>query len=164
MNVSTAWTIRRAQPQDLPAIAAHNQAMAEETEGKQLDPATVAAGVRAVFAEPTRGFYLVTERGGQLIGQLMVTFEWSDWRAANFWWIQSVYVVPPARRQGIFAALYRHLEAEARRTERVCGLRLYSEHENRGAHATYEALGMRPANYRMYAIDWDPIRAEAHRR
>jgi GNAT superfamily N-acetyltransferase len=154
-------TIRRARPEDRAVLAAHNRAMAWETESKRLEATTVEAGVAAVLAEPTRGFYLVAERAGRVIGQLMVTFEWSDWRNADFWWIQSVYVAPEARRQGIFATLYRHLEAEARRGGRVCGLRLYTEHSNTSAHATYEALGMRPAHYRMYATDWSPERGDS---
>ena len=143
-------SIRPARPADQSLLAANNQAMAEETESKRLDPAKLEAGVAAVLAKPSRGFYLLAERDGQVLGQLMVTFEWSDWLNADFWWIQSVYVVPTARRQGVYSALYHHLETKARQNERVCGLRLYTGHKNHPAQATYESLGMRPAHYRMY--------------
>lgn len=150
-------TIRRAASTDREIIAANNRAMAEETEGKRLDEDTVLAGVDGLFAYPDRGFYQVAERDGRILGQLMVTKEWSDWRNADFWWIQSVYVAPDARRRGVFTALYRQLEAEARADRSVCGLRLYTERGNENAQRTYEALGMRPAHYRMYERTWSPV-------
>jgi ribosomal protein S18 acetylase RimI-like enzyme len=146
--------IRRANPEDAQVIAAHNAAIAKETENKILDPQTGARGVAGLFEDPGRGFYLLAERESAVIGQLMVTFEWSDWRDGDFWWIQSVYVRPEARRDGVFSALYRHLEKEAKAAPKVCGLRLYAETENTRAHSTYESLGMRPAAYRMYEVDW----------
>ena len=147
-------TIRRGAQADRDLIAANNRAMALETEGKRLDALASAAGVDGLFADPARGFYLLAERAGQCVGQLMVTREWSDWRNADFWWIQSVYVEPAERRKGVFSALYRHLEAEARADPAVCGLRLYTEHGNENAQRTYEALGMRKAHYLMYEIGW----------
>ena len=95
-------TIRRATVDDAETLARFNEAMAAETEDKTLDPDTVRAGVRAVFDKPEQAFYLVAERDGSIIGSLMITTEWSDWRNANFWWIQSVYVRPAARRAGIY--------------------------------------------------------------
>jgi GNAT superfamily N-acetyltransferase len=148
MNPSTAPLLRAATALDADTIAEFNQAMALETENKRLDPATVNAGVRAVIDQPARGFYLLAERDGQVVGGLMVTFEWSDWRNADFWWIQSVYVRPDARRQGIYAALYREIEARARAAG-ACGLRLYVENDNANATATYVRLGMCDAHYRV---------------
>lgn len=148
MNPSTAPLLRAATALDADTLAEFNQAMALETEDKHLDAATVNAGVRAVIDQPARGFYLLAERDGQVVGGLMVTFEWSDWRNADFWWIQSVYVRPDARRQGIYAALYREIEARARAAG-ACGLRLYVENDNANATATYERLGMSDAHYRV---------------
>ena len=142
--------IRLAQPQDAELLAAFNIAMARETEGKRLLPAVVGAGVRRMLAEPALGFYLVAEAGGTVAGSLMVTTEWSDWRNGRFWWIQSVYVRPQARRSGVFRALYRHLAETAERTPDVCGFRLYVEHENTAAQATYRALGMDGTDYLMF--------------
>lgn len=141
-------SLRRAQTSDASLIAEFNQAMALETEGKALNPAVVQAGVLAVLNEPRRGFYLLAERAGTVVAGLMVTYEWSDWRNADFWWIQSVYVLPAARRQGAFAALYREIERQAR-TAGACGLRLYVENDNLTAISTYSRLGMLDAHYRV---------------
>lgn len=140
-------TIRDAYPADIPFLVASNAAMARETEDKALDPATLERGVAAVFDNPARGFYLIAERAGTPVACLMVTYEWSDWRNGNWWWIQSVYVLPAARRQGAFRALYAEVETRARATRNVVGLRLYVEKHNAHAQATYRALGMNMAPY-----------------
>ena len=141
--------IRAARPADLPELVAWNAAMAWETEHKRLDPATLERGVAGVFEQPRRGFYLVAERDGVAVGSLLVTYEWSDWRCGDFWWIQSVYVVPEARRDGVFRALYAEVEQRAAAAGAV-GLRLYVETENRRAQDTYEGLGMQRCHYFMY--------------
>jgi GNAT superfamily N-acetyltransferase len=125
--------------------------LARESEGKQLDAATTA---RAVLEDPSKGFYLVAERGGVAVGQLMITFEWSDWRNATFWWIQSVYVDPSARRTGVFRALYDSILSRAKSRGDVCAIRLYVESANNTAYEAYEALGMRRAPYEIYEIDF----------
>ncbi|HEX7338995.1 MAG TPA: GNAT family N-acetyltransferase [Rhodanobacteraceae bacterium] len=145
--------IRRATLADVDHLVAWNAAMARETEAKVLDTATLAAGVRGLLADDANGFYLVAERAGQTVGCLMVTYEWSDWRNGRFWWIQSVYVVPAARRQGVFRALYRAVEAQARAAGAV-GLRLYVELENTRAQQTYAALGMTRCRYHMYEAEF----------
>lgn len=141
--------IRRAASNDADAIARWNIAMAWETEQKQLDPATIRRGVDAVFDEPRRGFYLIAELDGAAVGCLLVTYEWSDWRCGDFWWVQSVYVVPEARRSGAFRAMYSHVKAMAEDAGAV-GLRLYVELENERAQATYAGLGMERCHYFMY--------------
>ena len=143
-------TIRRATIDDAETLARFNEAMAEETEDKPLDPDTVRAGVRAVFDRPEQAFYLVAERDDEIVGSLMITTEWSDWRNADFWWIQSVYVRPEARRTGVYTALHRDVRRRARDAEDVCGLRLYVERDNSAAQAAYEELGMAEPPYRMY--------------
>lgn len=146
--------LRAAYPREIPTLIEFNRAMARETEAKELDPVRSKAGVEAVFAEPSRGTYFVALRGEELVGALLLTSEWSDWRNGVFWWIQSVYVVPAARRAGVFRALYQHVLERARANPDVCGLRLYVEHENRRAQETYAALGMQPAHYRMFELDF----------
>ena len=141
-------TIRTAAPTDIPFLVAGNAAMARETEGRELDRSVLARGVEAVFADPRRGFYLVAEDAGETSGCLLVTFEWSDWRNGDWWWIQSVYVAPPHRRRGVFRALYAETERRARAAGAV-GLRLYVERDNARAQATYGALGMEEEPYRM---------------
>ena len=126
---------------------AFNTAIAWETEDKRLDPAVLTAGVRAVLSDSARGFYTVVERDGEVVGQIMVTFEWSDWRNGEIWWLQSVYVLPEFRRQGVFRSLIQHLQAEAAASPNVVGLRLYVEEHNTTAQATYDRLGLKLAGY-----------------
>lgn len=142
-------TIRVANFDDREHIAAFNQAMALETEKLQLDMARLQAGVDAVLADPDHGFYLVAEQAGEIVACLMVTFEWSDWRNAWWWWIQSVYVRPDCRGSGVYRHLYEHARSLAE-GRNVCGFRLYVDHENKAAQGTYSALGMTEARYRMF--------------
>ncbi|MDO1529613.1 GNAT family N-acetyltransferase [Fulvimonas sp. R45] len=141
--------IRPATRADVPTLVEWNLAMAWETESRRLDPAVLARGVGAVFDAPHRGFYLVAERDGAAIGGLLVTYEWSDWRDGDFWWIQSVYVAPGARRGGVFRLLHAEVARRAREAGAV-GVRLYVETENLRAQATYEGLGMDRCHYFMY--------------
>ena len=139
--------IRLATPADADTIAAFNAAMALETEHKRLQPERVAAGTRRLIADPALGFYLVAEDAGAVLGSLMITTEWSDWRNAQFWWLQSVYVRPEARRHGVFRLLYAHLQSMIAADPGICGLRLYVEKDNAVAQATYRALGMLQTDY-----------------
>jgi ribosomal protein S18 acetylase RimI-like enzyme len=144
--------IRRATPDDVSVLVAFNSAIALETEDKRLDTAVLTAGVRAVFADPARGFYTVAERDGEVVGQMMITYEWSDWRNGWFWWVQSVYVRADARRSGVFRLLYRHIEELASADPTVIGLRLYFETDNHHAQATYRALGMADTTYGLMEV------------
>ena len=145
-------TIRLAGSADAAVIAGFNAAMADETEHLSLEREILRKGVEALLADPSKGYYYVAERDGKIAGQLMITFEWSDWRNADFWWIQSVYVLPEFRTQGIFRALYHHIETLARKRGNVCGLRLYVDENNGRAQKTYESLGMKRSHYRMMEI------------
>jgi ribosomal protein S18 acetylase RimI-like enzyme len=149
-----ALRIRPAYPREISTLVEFNRALAQETEGRELDAARLQAGVEAVFVEPSRGTYFVALRGEEALGGLLVTNEWSDWRNGVFWWIQSVYVVPSARRQGVFRQLYRHVLERARGNPEVCGLRLYVDHENRAAQEAYRELGMHAARYRFFELDF----------
>ncbi len=142
--------IRRATAADTAAIAAFNISMALETEGKHLDPTTITAGVANMIAHPERGFYLVAEDSATVVGSLMVTTEWSDWRNGLFWWIQSVFIIAPYRRQGIYSRLYATVQTLAAEADNVCGYRLYVEKDNRPAQLTYEHLGMQATDYLLY--------------
>ncbi|MEO6968148.1 MAG: GNAT family N-acetyltransferase [Rhodanobacteraceae bacterium] len=146
----TDITIRDATRTDISFLAECNGAMASETEHKMLDRDVLKRGVSAVFDDPRRGFYLVAERDGEPTGCLLITFEWSDWRNGDWWWLQSVYVIPEARRGGVFRALYAEVERRARGASGVIGLRLYVERDNARAQQTYATLGMDEESYRMF--------------
>lgn len=141
--------IRAATLDDLDALVAGNLAMARETEDLALDPDTLRRGVRAVLSKAAPGAYRVLEVNGRIAAQLMITYEWSDWRAAELWWVQSVYVWPEHRRQGLYRRLYQAVRAEAR-TAGAAGLRLYVEVENQVAQRAYAALGMSGERYTMF--------------
>ena len=145
--------IRDAAAADAPLLARWAQAMAFETEGKRLPDADILPGVARGIAEPALARYFVAEIDGKPVGTLMLTTEWSDWRNGLWWWIQSVYVAPEARRRGVYRALYVHVRALAETDPGVCGLRLYVERENLAAQRTYAALGMRDAHYLVYEDD-----------
>ena len=146
----TDIVIRNAVVGDIEHLAEWAAAMAFETERKRLNTETVRHGIRTGIADPGKARYFVAECDNQPAGTLMLTFEWSDWRNGNWWWIQSVYVDPVHRRKGVFGAIYRHVHQLAADTPGVCGLRLYVEKENVGAQRTYESLGMLDARYCMY--------------
>jgi ribosomal protein S18 acetylase RimI-like enzyme len=147
-----ALRVRMASAADGDVFVRFNRAMALETENKTLDEEIVGPGVRAVFDNPARGFYVVAESGSgsDIVAVLMVTFEWSDWRNATFWWIQSVYVTPKFRRRGVYSRLYDFVRARARSEGDVCGFRLYVEKNNVAAQKVYESLGMSASGYLMY--------------
>lgn len=145
-NSSDHVVVRAARPDDAATIADYNVAMARETENLALDPPTVLAGVRRVLESPSLGTYFVAELDGRVVGQLLITHEWSDWRNRDMWWIQSVYVAPDARRRGVF----RRLSAHAGQAAEQAGagvLRLYVEKDNATAQRAYRRLGFRLTNY-----------------
>lgn len=139
-------TIRPATPRDAATIAVFNLRMAWETEHLRLNPTTIEQGVRGVFEEPSRGTYYVAELNGPVVGCLLVTREWSDWRNGDMWWIQSVYVAEEARRKGVFKTLYAHVR-DAAKSAGVVALRLYVEKDNARAKQTYASLGMSLTEY-----------------
>jgi ribosomal protein S18 acetylase RimI-like enzyme len=142
--------IRLATPADAAALIEFNSAMALETEDKELLPEVIGAGVHSLLANAASGFYVVAERDDRVVGSLLITKEWSDWRNGSFWWIQSVYVRPEWRRRGVYKRLYRHVQELAAADPAVCGFRLYVERENARAQATYGALGMKQTRYLVF--------------
>ncbi|MBO2661325.1 GNAT family N-acetyltransferase [Shewanella algae] len=142
--------IRKGTPKDTEALVAFNQAMAQETEGLALDSDTLRRGVSTLLENPAKGFYLVAEIEGEIAGSLMVTFEWSDWRAADYYWIQSVYIKPEHRQKGIYRALYHEVKTLAEKQGGAASFRLYVEQENTRAQQAYQSLGMSQSHYLMY--------------
>lgn len=142
-------SIRKAEPDDAADIIDFQNKMAWETEKLELIHEKVTNGVLAVFSDPAKGQYWVAEDDGKIIASLLITYEWSDWRNANVWWFQSVYVLPELRRKGVFRMMYEKIKTEAEK-KGIAGLRLYVETNNIRAHKTYESLGMQCEHYRMY--------------
>ena len=142
--------IREATKDDRGALVHFNEAMARETEAKRLPRDRLSAGVDGVLRDRNKGFYLVATIEDLAVGGLLVTAEWSDWRNASFWWIQSVYVEPRYRKTGVYTELHRRVEEMARSRGDVCGIRLYVDHNNTRAKATYERLGMKRGRYDFY--------------
>jgi GNAT superfamily N-acetyltransferase len=139
--------IRPAVPADVGIVAEFNRLLALESEDIILDLAVLTAGVAVALADPDRARYFLAEQDGKIVGQVMFTREWSDWRNGWLWWLQSVYVHADHRRQGVFRALFEHIEQMIRQDPQVIGLRLYVEHENTGAQETYAQVGMVKSRY-----------------
>jgi GNAT superfamily N-acetyltransferase len=146
-TTSFAVQIRAAMPEDLECIVEYNMRLAIESENKILDRGTLRQGVLALLKDPTKGRYFVAVHEGEVIGQLMHTREWSDWRNGDIWWLQSVYIAAPFRRKGVFRRLYQHLWDEAQSSSDVVGVRLYVEVENFAAHETYRNMGLIQPGY-----------------
>ncbi|HEY0781305.1 MAG TPA: GNAT family N-acetyltransferase [Thermoanaerobaculia bacterium] len=149
--------VRAVRPDEsglLPLLVDLQVRMAEETEGLALDRATVARGMAAVLADPAKGEYWVAVRqdgaAETIVGMLLVTFEWSDWRDATVLWVQSVYVVPEARGQGVYRLLYENLKRRVERNPRLAGIRLYVDRRNTAAQRVYERLGMTREHYELF--------------
>jgi len=145
--------IRKAALGDLPVIADFNVRLAHESEDLALDAVRVEAGVGAVLIDPAKGIYYVAEVAGAVAGQVMITYEWSDWRNGTIWWVQSVYVKPEFRHAGVFRALFNHLQSLARSREDVCTLRLYVHADNTRASRSYERLGMTRTKYEVFELE-----------
>jgi len=143
--------IRPGRTSDVDVIVEFNIRLARETEAMTLDRALVTAGTRAAVADEHKGRYFLAEVGGRVVGQLMLTHEWSDWRNGDIWWIQSVYVDAEYRGRGVFSAIYRHVKAEAKKAGAI-GMRLYIERENGSARKTYERLGMGVKHYDVMEV------------
>jgi len=146
----TASAYRSATSTDVPAIVEFQIAMARETEDLPLDRQVVSQGVAAVLENATRGRYYVAESDQRVIGCLLITYEWSDWRNGSVWWIQSVYVLPEFRRQGIYAGLYAHVKELANADPHVRGIRLYVDRRNERAQIVYSRLGMNGEHYQVF--------------
>ena len=145
------FSLRAATPEDIPTLAAFQCAMALETEDHGLPEAVVTEGIKGLIAVPARGrVWVAADQTDRCVGTASVTFEWSDWRAGTFWWLQSVYVTPSWRQRGVFRSLYEAVRGEALADPTGIGLRLYVERDNLRAQGTYRALGMEETDYRLF--------------
>ena len=143
-------TVRRADKRDAAVLVSFNQAMARETEGKELPYEITVPGVTGLIRHPEYGFYLVAEAQAQVVGSLLITYEWSDWRNGLLWWIQSVYVRLEWRRHGVYRKLHETAKILAKEAGNVRGFRLYVERNNLTAQRTYSDLGMKQTHYLLF--------------
>lgn len=169
MSAITEIIVRQAGQADVEEIVAFSAAMALETEGRQLDVSRLRAGTASLLETPEHGFFMVAEalwaERRALVGQMMITYEWSDWRNGMFWWIQSVYVAPDWRRRGIYRRMHETIIVRAKGDPGICGIRLYVEQDNRTAQAVYQRVGLAPSAYTVYGKDFvfeDTIPARKH--
>jgi GNAT superfamily N-acetyltransferase len=150
--------VRPAGLEDVDSITAFSAAMALETEGRRLDIDRLRRGTQALLSTPSYGIFLVAEpahsASSGIIAQLMITYEWSDWRNGVFWWIQSVYVDPASRRQGVFRRMHEEVTSRAKAESKVCGIRLYAEQDNHTADTVYRRVGLARSAYRVYEEDF----------
>ena len=143
-------SIREGSISDTPTIAKFQTQMALETESKILKESTIRQGVESVLKCPNKGFYIIAETDSQVIGSLLVTFEWSDWRNGWFFWIQSVFVDAKYRRQGVYRVMHSEVIRRTKESGNCCGIRLYVEKDNRNAQKVYKTLGMHETDYYLY--------------
>ena len=141
---------RKAQNSDSDSIQSFQQAMAWETEQLKLDPLTLEKGVTAVLTNSALGAYHVCEVNSAVIGSLLLTNEWSDWRNGTVWWLHSLYFKPEHRGQGLFSQMYHYVQQLAKNQKDIRGIRLYVDHTNLHAQKVYTKLGMNGDHYRLF--------------
>ncbi|MFW2490729.1 GNAT family N-acetyltransferase [Clostridium chromiireducens] len=149
----TFGKIRKAEIRDLETVVKFNYNLAKETEDKELDLEILSKGVKSILTDSSKGQYYVYEVDNKVVGQIMYTYEWSDWRNGTFLWVQSVYVDADYRKKGIYKKLYHNIKNICDNDENIAGIRLYVEKENVNAKSTYKSLGMCECNYHMYEYE-----------
>jgi L-amino acid N-acyltransferase YncA len=142
--------IHEATDKDIPSIIDCQLKMALETENITLDIATLSHGVHKLFKDLTKGRYYVAEENGEVIGCLMTTYEWSDWRCGNVIWIQSVYIAAAHRGKGVYKKMYEHIQQLVMSDPDYRGIRLYVDKTNKAAQQVYSKLGMNGEHYQVY--------------
>jgi GNAT superfamily N-acetyltransferase len=157
----SAFAIRSATPADHAVVTQFNLLLALETERLVLDQSVVSEGVRAILGDAAKGLYFVAETNAQVVGQVMITYEWSDWRNGNIWWLQSVYVRQDQRARGAFRQLFQFVKGQAEQTPGVCGIRLYMHSGNQRARQVYANLGFEFTEYEVFEMQ---LKSQANRR
>ncbi len=150
--MTSNFIVRKAAPTEASLIVDFQIAMAWESEKMKLDQAVVTRGVQSVFENKQHGIYFVAEpsnQPGTIAASLLITFEWSDWRNGQVWWIHSVYVRPEFRKQGAYKTMYEHLQNVVRADPNLRGLRLYVDKTNTNAQKVYVNLGMDLEHYHL---------------
>lgn len=142
--------VREATSQDIPSILDFQLKMALETENVTLEISALTLGVQRMFKDSTKGRYYVAEENNEVIGCLMTTYEWSDWRNGTILWIQSVYVDKPYRGKGVYKELYNFIKQMVQEDPDMTGIRLYVDKTNFSAQEVYKKLGMNGEHYATF--------------
>tara|TARA_B100001142_G_scaffold153931_1_gene154371 strand:+ start:1264 stop:1716 length:453 start_codon:yes stop_codon:yes gene_type:complete len=140
--------------EDINSLVDFNIKMAKETENKILNKKIVTKGVSEVLTDTSLGYYVIAKNKNTILGSLMITYEWSDWRNGMFWWIQSVYVEKEYRQQGVYKKMYSYIKDKALKDNSCTGIRLYVEQENKIAQSVYKKLEMKETHYKLFEIDF----------
>ena len=143
------FEVSRGEVCDIDTIVQFQADMAMESEGCVLNKEKVIKGVTAAMLDDSKGIYWVAKYEGRTIGSLMITREWSDWNNEWYWWIQSVYVTPEYRKQGVYKAMYQKVK-DAAKENNVSQIRLYADKTNLSAQKAYQSLGMHVSHYLMF--------------
>ncbi|MBI1768513.1 MAG: GNAT family N-acetyltransferase [Bacteroidetes bacterium] len=143
-------TVREANEKDIPHLLDFQSKMALETENITLDTGSLTFGVNRLFKDPTKGRYYVAEENDKVIGCLMTTYEWSDWRNGTVLWIQSVYVPKDHRGKGVYKSLYEHIKQIVNEDPDLRGIRLYVDKSNHDAKQVYSNLKMNGEHYEVF--------------
>ena len=143
-------SVRQAHREDAGKILDFQLLLAQETENRALDKLIVTKGIKEVFDDPAKGKYYVAEISGKIVGCLLITYEWSEWRNGNIWWLQSVYVDAFHRRTGVFKRMYEHIIESINGDQSIAGLRLYVENNNSRAQKIYQRVGMTGGQYQVF--------------
>ena len=141
---------REATEADIPSLLDFQLKMALETENVTLEISTLTLGVHRLFRDSTKGRYYVAEENNEVVGCLMTTYEWSDWRNGTVLWIQSVYVAREHRSRGVYKEMYTYIKQLVESDPDLKGIRLYVDKTNTSAQRTYEKLGMNGDHYTVY--------------
>jgi ribosomal protein S18 acetylase RimI-like enzyme len=141
------YTIRRAGAGDLETIVALTLDEAREAEGRRLDVDPVRRGVGAGLEEPSLATYWVAETSdGRIVAATSAVREWSDWHGGDYWWVQSLFIVPEHRGRGLVDFLLDTV-AQAAREAGAVDLRLYAHGSNRRALDAYRRCGFEETPY-----------------
>lgn len=146
------FVVSRGEVCDIDSIVQFQADMAMESEGCVLNKEKVTKGVTAAMLDDSKGIYWVAKIDERTIGSLMITREWSDWNNEWYWWIQSVYVTPEYRKQGVYKAMYQKVK-DAAKENNVSQIRLYADKTNLSAQKAYQSLGMHKSHYLMFEED-----------
>ena len=131
--MTTAYTIRPGTAADIDTLVVFTHAEAMDAERRGLDPGEARRGVEGAFAAVPKSRYWVVEgpKGG-LVASASIVTEWSNFRGGDYWWIQSLYVTPEHRGQGLVDTLLAHLTDQARNCRGAGSAALRPRHQRAG--------------------------------